>query len=118
MLFKQNGKQKHIQPFFIPLEDKIIFTLYLHEYADLIVIEFARNFPLFGVTMPIKKATEGKLPLELSKIGVASYVHTVNSAEQVKNLKERKVSGVYTDFLRSTEKISISGNNELSVEKK
>ncbi len=79
--------------------DHVVFTLYRSDLSDQQVIDFATDSPLFGVTMPIRHATEGTLPSELAAHGVRVFVHTVNDYPTVDMLRTQGVYGVYTDWL-------------------
>ncbi|MFZ1932262.1 MAG: glycerophosphodiester phosphodiesterase family protein [Thermoguttaceae bacterium] len=80
----------------------IILTLYLKNYADEPVLNFARSHRLFGVTMWIERAM-GALPRELKKLNIPVFAHTVNWPEEQKKLESNGVSGFYTDFLGGKE---------------
>jgi glycerophosphoryl diester phosphodiesterase len=79
--------------------DHVIFSLYRTDLSDRQVIEFAVANPLFGVTMPVRRAMEGSLPSELAANGVRVFVHTVNDNATVDRLRTQGVYGVYSDWL-------------------
>ena len=79
--------------------DHVVFSLYKTEYSDRQVIDFAIANPLFGVTMPLRRAMEGTLPAELAAHGVRVFAHTVNDYLTVDRLRIQGVYGVYTDWL-------------------
>ena len=76
----------------------IILTLYRSNYDDELVVEFAKNFPLFGITMWYSRALTD-LPLKLSQNNVRVFAHTVNDTSLRSKLLVNGVYGVYTDFL-------------------
>ena len=79
--------------------DHVVFSLYKTERSDRQVIDFAIANPLFGVTMPLRRAMEGTLPAELAAHDVRVFAHTVNDYPTVDRLRTRGVYGVYTDWL-------------------
>jgi glycerophosphoryl diester phosphodiesterase len=79
--------------------DHVVFSLYRTDLSDRQVIEFAIANPLFGVTMPVRRAREGTLPAELAANGVRVFVHTVNDYPTANGLRTEGVYGVYTDWL-------------------
>jgi glycerophosphoryl diester phosphodiesterase len=79
--------------------DHVIFSLYRTDLSDRQVIEFAVANPLFGVTMPVRRAMEGSLPSELAANGVRVFVHTVNDYPTANKLQTEGMYGVYTDWL-------------------
>ncbi|MBN3039144.1 MAG: amidohydrolase [Candidatus Omnitrophica bacterium] len=79
--------------------EHIILTLYRSLYSDRDVLSFARKKDLLAVAMPVYRALND-LPLKLRRIGVPSYVHTVNEDFLRQELRRRGVYGVYTDFLK------------------
>jgi glycerophosphoryl diester phosphodiesterase len=76
----------------------IILTLYVKEYPDEAVLNFAQSHRLFGVTMRAERA-RGPLPKLLRTARTPVFAHTVNSQAEERELKANGVSGVYTDFL-------------------
>jgi len=79
--------------------DHVVFSLYRADLPDHQAVDFAIGNPLFGVTMPLRRAMEGTLPAELAAHGVRVYVHTVNDYPTVDRLRTQGVYGVYTDWL-------------------
>jgi len=75
---------------------RIILTLYKGEYSDDEIIQFLRQNNLMAVTMPVSRALT-KLPLELKKIHVKTYAHTINEHSLRKRLFNNGVFGIYTD---------------------
>ncbi len=76
----------------------IILTLYRSVYSDQEVIEFVRKNKVIAVTMPQYRALTN-LPLQLKKINVPTYVHTVNDVSLQRKLNKSGIFGVYTDCL-------------------
>lgn len=76
----------------------IIYSLYQVWRSDAQVLEFAKENNLFGVTIAQERAASG-LPKHLSKLGIMTYCHTINSLEEVDFYKDRGVAGFYTDSL-------------------
>ncbi len=72
--------------------------VYRSNYDDELVVEFAKNFPLFGITMWYSRALTD-LPLKLSQNNVRVFAHTVNDTSLRSKLLVNGVYGVYTDFL-------------------
>jgi len=79
--------------------DHVVFSLYKTDLSDRQVIDFAIANPLFGVTMPVRRAMEGTLPAELAVHGVRVFAHTVNDYPTMDRLRTQGVYGVYTDWL-------------------
>jgi len=79
--------------------NQVIISLYRTNLPDHRVIDFANANPLFGVTMPLRRAIEGTLPAELAANGVRVFVHTVNDYPTRDWLRTQGVYGVYTDWL-------------------
>ena len=77
----------------------IIFTLYQTDLDDDGVIDFATQYPLLAVTMPLDRSIESDLPARLHSLGIFVYVHTVNDADRWAQLREIGVSGIYTEKL-------------------
>lgn len=78
--------------------NNIILTLYRSNYNDELVVEFVKNFPLFGITMWYSRGLTD-LPLKLSQNNVRVFAHTVNDTSLRSKLLLNGVYGVYTDFL-------------------
>jgi len=79
--------------------DHVVFSLYRNDLPDRQVVDFVLNNPLFGVTMPVRRAMEGTLPAKLAANGVRVFVHTVNDYPTMEMLQTLGVYGVYTDWL-------------------
>ena len=81
----------------------IIFTLYRSDISDSQLFEFVAKQIPFAITMPTSRA-RSSLPGELKERGVFSYAHTINSAAEYAELRERwGVDGVYTDEIAPDE---------------
>lgn len=76
----------------------IIWTLYAYQGSSIDVLIAAQKMDLYAVTMPRSKAVEG-LALELKRIGIASYVHTINDAAEFSSLRAIGINEIYTDWL-------------------
>ena len=76
----------------------IILTLYLKNYPDEPILDFARSHRLFGVTMWTERA-KSALPRKLERMKIPVFAHTINSPAEQKKLEANGVSGFYTDFL-------------------
>lgn len=76
--------------------DNIILTLYMSNYTDDEIVDFAKRCKLYAVTMPSDRA-ETQLPAKLNEIGVITYTHTINDVNKAKEYIENGVYGVYTD---------------------
>jgi phosphoglycerol transferase len=81
--------------------EQMIWTLYRYKEKDDLgaVLAWANKFDgPFAVTMPESLAMTA-LPGELRKIGVPTYVHTVNSETEMLRYFNNDVTEIYTDFL-------------------
>jgi len=78
----------------------IILTLYRSRYPDKAIVKFGKESDLLAITMPIDRALT-TLPLQLKKIGVRTYAHTVNDTALEENLYKNGVFGIYTDVIKS-----------------
>lgn len=79
--------------------ENIILTLYRIRNTDEEIVQFARENPLFAITMPEKRAF-ATLPKRLKQLGIYVYAHTINDKETMIKLMENGVDGFYTDKLR------------------
>jgi len=86
--------------------DQLVFSLYRTNLPDRQVIDFATKNPLFGVTMPARRAMDGTLPAELAAIGVRVFAHTVNDHPTADSLQSKGVYGVYTDWLTPSDELN------------
>lgn len=75
----------------------IIWTLYRYRWGGIFVLSNLRSMHVYAVTMPLKRTHT--LPPLLNRIGIASYVHTVNDQAQWAELKRAGVGEIYTDTL-------------------
>ncbi|MBQ4899941.1 glycerophosphodiester phosphodiesterase [Paenibacillus sp. Marseille-P2973] len=78
--------------------ESVIFTLYQTHDSDDEVVRFAKEKGLAAITMSETRANEN-LVSALNKIGVPSYVHTINDPKTILKFKRMGVYGFYTDFL-------------------
>jgi len=80
--------------------EQIIWTLYRYQGGDDQVLAWVDEFQgPFAVTMPKKRALTS-LPKRLRERGIPSYVHTVNSQEEMQEFQTQYgISEIYTDFL-------------------
>ncbi|MCX6721692.1 MAG: hypothetical protein NTY04_00650 [Candidatus Staskawiczbacteria bacterium] len=79
---------------------QIIWTLYKYNSSDADVLSAVKNFTgPFAITMPQLRA-KTNLPLELAKLKIPTYTHTVNSLDDKNEfIKKYSVSEIYTDSL-------------------
>ncbi|MCK8489228.1 glycerophosphodiester phosphodiesterase [Paenibacillus sp. MBLB2552] len=78
--------------------DSVIFTLYQTHETDEEVVAFAEEKELAAITMSDTRANAGLIQ-ELNRIGVSSYIHTINDPETIAKFKKMGAYGFYTDFL-------------------
>lgn len=78
--------------------DSVIFTLYQTHDTDDEVVAFAADKHLAAVTMSDTRAN-AQLIQELNRIGVPSYIHTINDLKTIAKFKRMGAYGFYTDFL-------------------
>ncbi|WP_237690557.1 phosphatidylinositol-specific phospholipase C/glycerophosphodiester phosphodiesterase family protein [Paenibacillus caui] len=77
---------------------ELIYTLYVSEDTDEQVVEFVRKNSISAVTMSNSRANR-KLIGALKKLGVPSYVHTVNDKQDVLTYEAMGAYGFYSDSL-------------------
>jgi glycerophosphoryl diester phosphodiesterase len=78
--------------------ESVIFTLYQTNESDEEVINFAKEKGLAGVTMSQTRANK-HLVSSLNKLGIPTYIHTINDTTKLQLFKDMGVYGFYTDFL-------------------
>lgn len=80
--------------------NSIIWTLYRFKGSIQEVVRWSSTFKGdFAITMPKGAAVTG-LPGLLGRQGIPTYVHTVNSVEEMEIFKKaHKLTEIYTDFL-------------------
>lgn len=78
--------------------ESVIFTLYQTHESDDEVLQFAREKGLAAITMSEARANKS-LVSELNKLGIPSYVHTINDVEKMQKFRNMGVYGFYTDSL-------------------
>lgn len=84
---------KEIYPF-----PSVIFTLYQTNDTDEEVVQFAKEAGITAITMSEQRANS-RLISALNRIGVVSYVHTINDPKKMTAFKMMGAYGFYTDFL-------------------
>ncbi|MAT49968.1 MAG: hypothetical protein CMK32_02140 [Porticoccaceae bacterium] len=79
--------------------EKIIWTLYRYDGTNKEVVERAKTFqgPI-AITMPTNRAAT-ELPGVLKRLDIPTYVHTINSAEDLERYFANGITEIYTDFL-------------------
>ncbi len=79
---------------------QLIWTLYRYPGSPEKVMKWVKTFSgPFVITMP-KHRAETNLPIELGKLKVATYVHTVNKpAEADKFFHKYGITEIYTDYM-------------------
>ncbi len=75
-----------------------IYTLYLSKDTDAQVVEFARRSGVRCVTLAPYRVKPGFLA-DLKAVGVFTFVHTINTMDEVRKLEAAGVYGFYTDTL-------------------
>ncbi len=78
---------------------KIIWTLYCYQGSSEDVIKHAKSMDLYAITMPTGRAQDGLAKLVAKKLGIPSYVHTINTQEELEHYNSLGISEIYTDFL-------------------
>jgi len=78
--------------------ESVIFTLYQTHESDDEVLKFAKEKGLAAITMSEARANK-HLVSELNKLGIPSYVHTINDVKTMQKFKNIGVYGFYTDSL-------------------
>ncbi|SIR32783.1 phosphatidylinositol-specific phospholipase C/glycerophosphodiester phosphodiesterase family protein [Paenibacillus macquariensis] len=76
----------------------IIYTLYASKDTDQEVIDFVTKNKITGVTMPENRTSESFVS-KLNKVGVVTYVHTINDIADMKKYEKMGIYGFYTDDL-------------------
>lgn len=78
----------------------VIFTLYAYKRKDdtSLIAKYSKHFDYYAITAPSNYCTPQFTKL-ISKSSKRIYAHTVNSIDQLHQLKENGVSEVYTDFI-------------------
>ncbi len=77
---------------------KIIWTLYEYQWKKQDILQYAKKYNFFAITMP-KEKVKTWLALELKTLWERVYAHTVNNFEEFKKLQLLWVDEVYTDSL-------------------
>ncbi|MFF2094071.1 phosphatidylinositol-specific phospholipase C/glycerophosphodiester phosphodiesterase family protein [Paenibacillus sp. NPDC058174] len=93
-----------------PFPNKM-YSLYKTGASANSIVEFARDNHLSAVAMPAYRAViNPNLVPALNKLGVKSYVHTVNNRLVMQLLNSFGVHGFYTDQERSPEELLVAGS--------
>lgn len=79
--------------------EKIIWTLYMYEGSNSDVLSLIRFMDLYGLTMSKARARTGLPSLAYEATGVKSWVHTINSDEELQEMTALGAASIYTDFL-------------------
>ena len=80
--------------------DSVIYTLYASYSAPDVIYAFLSSHDRVKVvTMPTYWRFQTDMPARLADMGKLVYVHTINSAEEIKALAGEGAVGFYTDFL-------------------
>lgn len=82
--------------------EDIILTLYRSTYSNEEIINFAKDNPLFAITMNLEKGYS-ELPMRLKELGIITYVHTINDLYIFEELSENGVYGIYTDYFQANQ---------------
>ncbi|MGP0587927.1 phosphatidylinositol-specific phospholipase C/glycerophosphodiester phosphodiesterase family protein [Paenibacillus timonensis] len=88
--------------------DSVIFTLYQTHETDEDVVAFAQEKELAAITMSDTRANAGLIK-ELSRVGVPSYIHTINDSKTLDKFKKMGAYGFYTDFLTEADLAETTG---------
>lgn len=103
--------QIYNEPMLAPLREmydfpSIIYTLYTIYDTDEQVIEFVRANGIDVVTVSNTRITKN-LVTSLNKLGVPTYVHTIDDEEEIKKFKKMGVYGFYTNSLTEEEVMAV-----------
>lgn len=82
----------------------IIWTLYRYGGSSEDVLKNLKNMDLFALTMPKGRADQFLGRLAFEKTGVLSYAHTINSQEDLEDLRRVGINEIYTDFLDQSQR--------------
>jgi glycerophosphoryl diester phosphodiesterase len=77
----------------------IIWTLYRYGGDDSQVLSYLNQMDLYALTMPRGRADRGLAQNVRNKTGLLSYVHTINSQEELEKYRGLGIAQIYTDFL-------------------
>ncbi|WP_068775236.1 phosphatidylinositol-specific phospholipase C/glycerophosphodiester phosphodiesterase family protein [Paenibacillus sp. FJAT-26967] len=75
-----------------------LFSIYMTGYTEKETIALVKKHNIKAVAMPVERATASMID-GLNKLGVPTYVHTVNDPYQVKRLQQIGVHGFYSDYI-------------------
>jgi glycerophosphoryl diester phosphodiesterase len=76
----------------------IIYTLYRTKDMESSVIKFARNNNISAITMPEWRVNKG-FTKALDNLGVASFVHTIDSEEGILKYRSKGIGGYYSNLI-------------------
>lgn len=76
---------------------RYVYTLYQTDDSDEKVLDFASRTPIAYVTMSCDRYN-AEFVSSLNKIGVKTYIHTINDVDVAKKLLKNGVFGFYTDM--------------------
>lgn len=79
---------------------QVIWTLY--KYVSTITQLAQKASTLEGpiaITMPSKPHGKTRLPQLIKEMNMPTYVHTINSEQELRYFQEKGVTEIYTDFL-------------------
>jgi len=76
---------------------RVIFTLYIFGGQDQDVLNAAKRYDFFAITMPPYRVPG--LAQALKRAQTPTYVHTINSLQEAKHFKESGITEIYTDVL-------------------
>jgi len=87
----------------------------LYQSADSMeeIVSFVREQGIQTVAMPVERVQMMPDLMEgLNSLGVKTYVHSVNSEEEIRAMTDLGVYGVYTDFLGNKQERFFAGTGE------
>lgn len=78
--------------------ERVILTLYRSNYPEKDLMRLPKLLPVSAITIYSEALRPGTIAA-LARIGVPTYLHTVNDAERARGFLAEGALGVYTDFL-------------------
>lgn len=88
---------KNVYPF-----ESIIYTIYATQDSTTRIAQFVKEHDIDAVTMPEYRVNPNFIA-KLKRMGVATYVHTINDMSTVNNYEKWGVYGVYSDDITQPE---------------
>jgi glycerophosphoryl diester phosphodiesterase len=79
--------------------ETVIWTLYRYRGSNESVMKAAEKMDLYAVAMPTDREKSGLVAALAERLRLPSYVHTINSASELAELKQLGVAEIYTDWL-------------------